>query len=296
MDIQWKNITLDDKDIITKYYKKEQSRSCENTFANNFLWAPHYGTKYAIVENTLVFISGDGKFVTFPAGKTNVKEAIDALQIYFEEQKKPFSMYMITKEKFDILQNLYPGKFQIEYDRNAADYIYESEKLSTLSGKKLHSKRNHINRFKENNPSWSYEPITAETIEACTQMARKWCKENGCTDDKEKKAEMCVTLNALKYFEVLGLKGGMIKTEAGIVAFTIGEECSNDTFVVHIEKAFAGVQGAYPMINQQFIEHEGMNYKYINREEDTGAEGLRKAKLSYYPIIMEEKGVVTVIS
>ena len=77
-----------------------------------------------------------------------------------------------------------------------------------------------------------------------------------------------------------------------VVAFTIGESLCEDTFVVHIEKAFANIQGAYPMINQQFVEHECMNYKYVNREEDTGAEGLRKAKLSYYPAFLEEKGFV----
>ena len=77
-----------------------------------------------------------------------------------------------------------------------------------------------------------------------------------------------------------------------MIAFTIGEEICKDTFVVHIEKAFADVQGAYPMINQQFVQHECMNYQYINREDDTGSEGLRKAKLSYRPAFLVEKGLV----
>ena len=104
---------------------------------------------------------------------------------------------------------------------------------------------------------------------------------------------MCVTLNSLRLFEELELKGGLLRVNGEIVAFTMGEPISEDTFVVHIEKAFADVQGAYPMINQQFVEHECMNYKYVNREEDTGAEGLRKAKLSYRPVFLVEKGVVT---
>ena len=78
-----------------------------------------------------------------------------------------------------------------------------------------------------------------------------------------------------------------------IVAFTMGEPICSDTFVVHIEKAFPDVQGAYPMINQQFVEHECMQYKYVNREEDIGEEGLRKAKRSYRPVFMVEKGLVT---
>lgn len=171
--------------------------------------------------------------------------------------------------------------------------MYESEKLATLSGKKLHAKRNHINKFKATFDDWCYEPITKENVEECFQMALKWRNESGCEEDVEKNAEMCVTLNSLRLFEELELKGGLLRVNGEIVAFTMGEPISEDTFVVHIEKAFADVQGAYPMINQQFVEHECMNYKYVNREEDTGAEGLRKAKLSYRPVFLVEKGVVT---
>ena len=173
------------------------------------------------------------------------------------------------------------------------DYVYESEKLATLSGKKLHGKRNHINKFKQVNEDWSYEKITKENIEECFQMALQWRIENGCEADEEKNAEMCVTLNSLRLYEELELTGGLLRVNGKVVAFTLGEEVSDDTFVVHIEKAFAEIQGAYPMINQQFVEHECMKYKYINREEDTGAEGLRKAKLSYRPVFLVEKGTVT---
>jgi hypothetical protein len=101
-----------------------------------------------------------------------------------------------------------------------------------------------------------------------------------------------VTLNALAHLEELELKGGLIRLDGEVIAFTLGEPICEDTFVVHIEKAFADIQGAYPMINQQFVEHECSDYQYINREEDTGAEGLRKAKLSYRPVFLVEKGKV----
>ena len=138
-----------------------------------------------------------------------------------------------------------------------------------------------------------YMKLTEDNLEECFQMALKWRNENGCEEDEEKNAEMCVTLNSLRLFKELELTGGLIRVDGEIVAFTIGEEVCEDTFVVHIEKAFAEVQGAYPMINQQFVEHECMKYQYVNREEDTGAEGLRKAKLSYRPVFMVEKGIVT---
>ena len=131
-----------------------------------------------------------------------------------------------------------------------------------------------------------------DNVEECFQMALKWRNQNGCEEDPEKNAEMCVTLNSLRLYKELGLKGGVLKIGERIVAFTVGEPLSPDTFVVHIEKAFPDVEGAYPMINQQFVQHECMDYTYVNREEDTGAEGLRKAKLSYRPAFLEEKGVV----
>ena len=141
--------------------------------------------------------------------------------------------------------------------------------------------------------NWSYETMSKENLEECFQMGLKWRNDNGCEEDYEKNAEICVTLNALRLFEELDLVGGVLKVHGEVVAFTIGEPVTKDTFVVHIEKAFADVEGAYPMINQQFVSHECMEYTYINREEDTGAEGLRKAKLSYRPVFLVEKGRVT---
>ena len=174
-----------------------------------------------------------------------------------------------------------------------ADYVYETEKLATLAGKKLHGKRNHINKFMKLYPDWSYESIDDGNVEECFQMALKWRNLNGCDDDTEKNAEMCVTLNSLRLYKELGLRGGILRVNGEIAAFSLGEPVCSDTFVVHIEKAFADIEGAYPMINQQFVQHECMDYTYVNREDDAGSEGLRKAKLSYRPAFMVDKGIVT---
>ena len=257
-EIQFKRPELADREIITHYFDHHTSRSCERTFANVYLWSRQYPVTWAIVEDALVFKSEDETHLSYayPAGEPeHVKKALEVLM---------------------------------------ADYVYETEKLATLSGKKLHGKRNHINKFKSMyEDRWSYEKLSKENIEDCFQMALKWRNENGCEDDPEKRGEICVTLNSLRLFEELKLTGGVLRIDGDVVAFTLGEPVCSDTFVVHIEKAFAEVQGAYPMINQQFVEHECMAYQYINREEDTGAEGLRKAKLSYRPVFMVEKGRVT---
>lgn len=294
MDIQWKMIALSDKELIEGFYRQEKLRNCEATFANNYLWAPHYEIRYAVVEGMLVFLSDEASFsVSFPVGAGDLRKTVDTLLAYFSEKGKPFKMHLVSPAQFEKLEALYPGRFQVAYDRDLADYVYESERLLTLSGKKLHAKRNHINKFKETYPDWQYESITEENTGECLEMAQAWRVLNGCDEDENKHAEFCVTLNALRLRRELGLKGGLLRADGRVVAFTLGEAVGDDTFVVHIEKAYADVQGAYPMINQQFVAHEGAAYRYINREEDTGAEGLRKAKLSYYPDRMLEKGIVT---
>ena len=297
IELNFKRAELEDRELISHYFKHHTSRSCERTFVNVYLWSRHYKVQFAIVENALVFKSeDDGRLsFAFPAGEPeNIKKALAVLKQYSEEIGYPFSLYNVTPDNFERLEEWYPGRFQIEYSEADADYVYESEKLATLSGKKLHGKRNHINKFKAvYDGRWSYESITRENVEECFQMALKWRNQNGCEDDIEKNAEMCVTLNSLRLFEELELVGGLIRVDGEIVAFSIGEPICSDTFVVHIEKAYADVPGAYTMINQQFVEHECMAYKYVNREEDTGEEGLRKAKRSYRPVFMVEKGFVT---
>lgn len=293
-EIEFKRPELEDKEIITSYFEKAPSRSCERTFVNVYLWSRHYKVKYAVIEDALIFKSEDrGMAFAYPAGEPeHVKKALEFLMEYCKERECPFILYNVTPEMFAQLERWYPGRFTVEYDRDIADYVYESEKLATLAGKKLHGKRNHINKFKSLYPDWTYEELNDDNVEDCFQMALKWRNKNGCEDDPEKNAEMCVTLNSLRLYKELGLEGGVLKVDGRIIAFTVGEPLCGDTFVVHIEKAFADVEGAYPMINQQFVQHECADYTYVNREEDTGAEGLRKAKLSYRPAFLEEKGVV----
>ena len=295
-EFNFKRAELEDKEIISDYFRRYPSRSCERTFVNVFLWSRKYPVKWAVIDRTLVFKSEDEEHLSFafPTGEEeDIKKVLPVLKAYCEERGYPFTMYNVTPENYEKLEEWFPGEYEIEYDRDLADYVYEMEKLATLSGKKLHGKRNHINKFKamyENR--WSYEKMMKDNLEDCFQMALKWRNDNGCNDDEEKNAEMCVTLNSLRLFEELELTGGVLRLDGEIIAFTMGEPVSEDTFVVHIEKAFADVQGAYPMINQQFVSNECGEYQYINREEDTGAEGLRKAKLSYRPVFLVEKGVV----
>ena len=295
MEYEFKRPELEDKELISSYFAKAPGRSCERTFVNVYLWSRHYKVKFAVIEDALVFRDeGDGFAFSYPAGKDEaVKKALEALMEYCRERKCPFRLYNVTEEHFAQLCGWFPDRFQIRYDRDAADYVYETEKLATLAGKKLHGKRNHINKFKALYPDWSYESLNDDNVEECFQMALIWRQENDCEEEEEKLAEICVALNSLRLFEELELTGGVLRVDGEVVAFTIGEPLCGDTFVVHIEKALSRVPEAYAMINQQFVCHSCMDYRYVNREEDTGSEGLRQAKRSYRPAFMVEKGFVT---
>ena len=266
--INFKKVELEDQKAYKPYMAQQQCRSCECTFANLYLWSRFYAVTATVENGMLLTKSEEGDYLSygFPMGKLKyLKEAVDALYEYSKEKKRKFQMHNVTPEQFALLEEIYPGRFQIEYRRDYADYVYEAEKLAKLSGKKYHGKKNHTNKFKKLYPNWQYERLNDSNVEECFQMALKWRNKNGCGEDPEK----------------------------NVVAFSIGEPVSDDTFVVHIEKAFADVPGAYPMINQQFVEHEVQGFSYVNREEDMGETGLRSAKESYHPIFMVEKGVVT---
>ena len=289
--MQFKKITLEDKEEIDSIFKEADSRDCDMSFAAAWLWKDHYKVDYTIVEGMLVFRSRmeeDTSF-SFPIGAGDKKAAIEALMTYCKEEGISLHFHSLSRENEEYLNQEYPGAFHIEFDRDEFDYVYSTEKLRTLSGKKYHGKRNHINKFTENH-EWSYEPITDANRQECMDMLEEWKKQNCTEENLEKHSEICVSENALCHMEELSLKGGAIRAEGTIIAFSIGEQLTEDTFVVHIEKAFGHIQGAYPLINQQFVIHEAGDCMYINREDDCGEEGLRKAKLSYRPVMMVEKG------
>lgn len=138
MEINLKRPELEDRATINHYLSYANTRSCEMTFANIYLWSRHYHVGFAQVGDMLVFGYRDEEpAFTVPIGPGDLKTAVDALMAWFEEQGKPFMLYNVTREDFARLEALYPGQFEIEYDRDYADYVYETEKLAALSGRKI---------------------------------------------------------------------------------------------------------------------------------------------------------------
>lgn len=276
----FKKPEISDKGWVSEVLNSYYAPSMEYCFSTIFLWADFYKTQIRKLNNCLLVRFGEDKSTyLFPAGE-NPKDAIDWI---LKNSKNPVCFAGIVDEQKEFLEENYKDRFSYTLKRDSGDYIYTVEQLSTLKGKKLSSKRNHINRFLENNPDWSYEEITEENIKEVDRMHDEWTK---IADDKESRGlyeEGLVVKKALKYFKELELFGGLLRANDKVVAFSLGNKLNSDTIIVHIEKAFYDIQGAYPMINKQFVLANAKDFKFVNREEDTGDEGLRKAKLSYSP-------------
>lgn len=290
--MEFKEIELSDKEWVDEILAKKDYYSCEYCFGNHFIWKNTYNIKIAKShEFYVVALENDenekGISFLYPAGVGNVKPVIDELLLYCEKLCIPFVMHSASEDDIAELERLFPGKFIFNDDRNFADYIYTVESLTNLSGKKLHGKRNHIARFKDNN--WSFEEINADNIGECLDMNKVWCQENNCGKDKSLIEECCAVRRSFKYFKELNLFGGLLRVDGRVVAYTIGEKMNDKVVVVHFEKAFSEVQGAYPTINREFVANMCQGFEFVNREEDMGLEGLRKAKLSYNPAILFSK-------
>lgn len=283
-------LSFQDREWIIQRMAEDDRQACEYTFANNFLWSDIYGVKMAKVQGCLVlqFQEADRCCYTIPIGAGNRKAALDDLLAMAREKGTQLVLNTLVKSDLGWLDQNYPGQYTVQTNRNDYDYVYTTEKLSTLAGRKLHGKRNHIARFKDD-ANWRYREMMPEDAGECMRLLDIWKESEAENWNDDMENELQINRKALRNLADLVLDGGMLYKGQKLVAFSIGEPLNSDTYVVHIEKALASIQGAYPMINQQFVLHNCQDYKYVNREEDTGDEGLRKAKLSYYPELLVEK-------
>ena len=289
--IAFRDITIQDKDTITAYTMNSCRRNCDLSFSNLCSWRFLYHTKFAIINNFLVFKfwAGDELAYMMPVGEGNLEEVLNELIEDARQEGEPFCMLGVCSCMREDLEAIMPGQFGFTVDRDYADYIYLRSDLATLKGKKFQSKRNHINKFRNTYPDYKYSPITKDRIQECLELEAKWCKANDCDQQEGTGNERRALIYALNHFEELGLTGGILHVNGQIVAFTFGMPINKETFGVHVEKADTTIDGAYTMINYEFANHIPEQYTYINREEDLGIEGLRKAKLSYQPVIILEK-------
>lgn len=293
--IEFRRPTLEDKEWMTEKIRQSDFRGCEYSFGNLYIWRNVSDVNVANLEGFLCVTgaSKEGEVIyNYPVGSGDEKRVLELL-IQDAKEKGCIPRFRgVLEEQKERLEELFPGEMEFTTKEDDWDYIYEVEKLTTLAGKKYHGKRNHIARFKDAD-DWSYEPITEQNIAECEEMNRVWCEEYGCGKSESAREEQCAVKQSFLHFKELSFEGGLLRKAGEVVAFAIGESLNSDTYNVHIEKAFPQIQGAYPMINQQFVLHNMQNFTYVNREEDMGDEGLRKAKMSYKPQIWLKKYVAT---
>ena len=295
--IEFKSPTPADRAWVTPLVEAEGAMGSESNFNNMYLWHRMYGLELArLGDRVLVRVGGeDGHRYLFPYGSGDLAPAVEALSKDAASRGEKLTFICLSREQKAQLEELWPGRFEYdcEWDRNSWDYIYDVNKLADLAGKKLHSKRNHIHRFDERFPDWLAEPISAENVEDCVAMEQVWAAAKAETAGDETLTEETISiLEALYLRDELELKGVLIRAEGKVVAFSMGSFTTPECFDVHYEKAFGEIQGAYPVVNREMARMIRAQYpqvKWFNREDDLGLEGLRKAKMSYYPDILLEK-------
>lgn len=290
--------TLADKPWVDACLAQGEYRACEYNFTTLFTWAPGY---CITIAQTGEFLTGRlrghrGCAYLWPAGKGDLSAVLDELEQDAAERGEPFQLVCLTQAEADTLERLRPGQFEFVDDRDGHDYLYEVDKLADLAGRKLHGKRNHCKHFEEANPDWAYEVMTAASVDECMAMDAEWDRRSrireGAGEEEDISNEKKALLLAFHNFEALGLEGGILRVEGQVVAFTMGDRLGSDAFDVHFEKAYSELQGAFAVINREFARHVREAHpevKYLNREDDMGIEGLRRAKESYYPDLMVEK-------
>ncbi|MDR2514161.1 MAG: phosphatidylglycerol lysyltransferase domain-containing protein [Christensenellaceae bacterium] len=293
--LSFKRPTIDDKTLIDSYLNRSALRICEYNFTNIFIWCDRYEQRFAEAGGFLFIRLGSGYL--FPVGEGDLKNAF----VEIENDARAaggaeLRLVCLSKAQAEETERLFPGRFAIEPVRDSFDYLYPIGDLCELSGKKYQQKRNHIHRFEENNPDWRAEPVTPENVALCLEMAEDWYaghEEQG--EDENVVAERAALALAAANYAAMGLEGLLIRAEGRVLAFAIGCLSAGGCFDVVFEKAYGEIQGAFAIINREFanlIRERHPEVLFVNREDDMGLEGLRKAKESYHPIF-EEKYMAT---
>ena len=292
------DISLEEKEYIESFLKKQGGTSSEFSFTNLFIWRKRYDIKYAIISDMLCILPkhiGGPRSVTFPMGITDeksLKSTIESLLEWFLKNGEKPLIRLYNEESVKMLLKVFPDKFIITEDRDNFEYIYSSDALINLPGKKYHSKRNHINKFRQLYGDFEFKKLSVSDADECIALFDKWLlKKDDEAEGLDEERE--ATIELLKNIRALDVFGGGIYVNKKLIAFSFGEKMSDDTVLIHLEHADTDYDGSFQVINQQFCENLCSEFKYINREEDMGIPGMRKVKESYHPIFMEKKYVAS---
>lgn len=285
--------TIEDAEWVVPKLYQSGLQSCEFSFTTIYMWRKYYQNEIACCGDYVFIRSGEVEpFYLLPVGG-DLYEGIEILRRYEHERGEQLILFGADETLKNQIEQWYPDVFEWQPSANDFDYLYNTEDLAVLSGKKYHGKRNHIASF-SSTYAWNYETINESNRNEVIAMAQEWCRERGGCTDPGLKNEHCAIRESLKYQQELNLRGGLIRVDDKVVAMTLGSPINRDVFDIHVEKALPEYGGAYTVINREFAARELQNrYKLINRENDLGIEGLQRAKKSYYPVRILEKYLAT---
>jgi hypothetical protein len=287
---EFKPIELSDRGVVTDFLRRYRPETSELTFTNLFIWRMYYRWEWSILGDHLVIVSSaepGRRFALPPIGGSPRAAVVKSLLEHLgTNAAEPPTVQRADGRLIDELAG--DDGFIVEQTREHFDYVYATSDLVELAGRKYHSKRNFVNRFRAEY-EFSYEPLGDAHVAACLELSDAWCRSRSCCDDLGLIGEHRAVREALTHYTDLELMGGVIVIDGKVRAFTLGEALNPETAVVHVEKADPDIRGLYAMINREFCEKALSGFAWINREQDLGDEGLRKAKESYFPARLVEK-------
>ncbi len=288
--LNFRNITVKDKAIFDRC--KSVTNASEGSFTTLYIWDDYYRAKVAEDGDFFYYQFNVRERIPsyyFPLGHGDINAALDRLKEYCPSHGHIMAFRLVNDEQLEKLKVYNGAKFLVNEERDCEDYVYSSDQLISLAGKKLHAKRNHINFFLENY-NYSYEEVTPEVaINECAPLMYELVAEK---DHNFNPFELSAMKKFFENYSALGEKGAVIRVEGKIVAMSFGEELGPNMALIQLEQAREEYRGAYQMINRLFCEKAWNQYEYINREEDMGIEGLRHAKESYQPAFLVKKYTV----
>lgn len=295
--MEFTEIKLHDKALFNSYLCNHNLQVSELTFTNLYAWRYFYKFRYTELNGYLCVVASpktSEPYAFIPIGvydEASFDNTVHAIIDYFKERNWRPAFRKVSESELKYFNKHVKATEDIVYDRDNSDYIYMTTDLINLKGKKYDGKRNHLNKFKRNN-EFSYVPLDCSLIAECSRIMEEWCKSKNCDCQEGDYCERFANLEILTNYKTLDCKGALIKVNGRFEAFSVGEMMNKDTAVIHIEKADTRIEGLYPFINQQFCENAWHDSTYVNREQDLGIEGMRKAKMSYNPVWMIDKYTV----
>jgi len=294
--LEFKKLELSDIDKIKHYFECSANRICDNSVGAAFMWRDFFSVEYAIYNDTIIFkskvvYSNNITAFSFPLGK-DISGILEKVVAYCRLNNLHISFHTITSTEIDLLETIFPN-FEVFKETDWSDYVYHTEDLKTLKGRKYNGQRNHMNAFKKNFPDYSFEELTAHNI---AQVMDFFVHLNSIDlDTAISKEEHDKVIEVLENYDAYGCFGGVLKASDEVVAFAVAENI-NDVMFVHIEKADKNYRGAYQVVNNELVKRFATDeIKFINREEDVGDPGLRYSKRAYHPCAILDKYIFLVV-